>query len=313
MTYITNNFPTSIQTGTDPVEGDAVATFDHAGLESFQNDSIKALKTKVGADSSADTTSFDYKLSEITGSDKAVGKSAAQTLLNKILTTPTIASFINALHTHLDSTGGGTLSAAAIASGTIGTARLGSGSATSSTYLSGDQTWKTITAGSTATTVLPSPVSPAGSGVIEQGLSTFTTMNIGRINIHDTVIVNKVWVNISSYASSGTFKIGLWSSDGTTQILTGTSGTVSGNALTAVTLGSPITVAAGQYYFGAVGVSGSFAVGCFDTASDTYGTRSGKPTLEGTYTVTSGTIPSTLTLASVTQNQAHTPRPVFDN
>lgn len=52
---------------------------------------------------------------------------ATQTLTNKTLTTPTIGSFVNATHTHQDAAGGGTLSAAAIASGTLAVARGGTG------------------------------------------------------------------------------------------------------------------------------------------------------------------------------------------
>lgn len=92
MTYITNDYPTNIQTAVDPTATDQVATFDHAGLEKFQNDSIDALKTKVGVDSSAVTSSHDYKLSEVVSGDKSAGKTATQTLTNKTLTAPKIAT-----------------------------------------------------------------------------------------------------------------------------------------------------------------------------------------------------------------------------
>ena len=49
---------------------------------------VQAIKVKVGIDSSAVTTTHDYKLSEVT--DKAVGKTATQTLTNKTLTSPVI-------------------------------------------------------------------------------------------------------------------------------------------------------------------------------------------------------------------------------
>lgn len=51
---------------------------------------VTALKTKVGVDGSAVTTTHDYKLGEITSTDKAVGKTATQTLTNKTLTSPKI-------------------------------------------------------------------------------------------------------------------------------------------------------------------------------------------------------------------------------
>jgi hypothetical protein len=92
MVYTQNDFPTSIQDPVIPTANDEVASFDHAGLEEFQNESIKALKDKVGADGSAVTTSHDYKLSEITSTDKAVGETAVQIIENKTLTTPRIAN-----------------------------------------------------------------------------------------------------------------------------------------------------------------------------------------------------------------------------
>ena len=70
-------FPTSLTSAVDGVT-DVLAAH------------INALETKVGIDASAVTTSHDYKLNEITGSDEAVGKSATQTLTNKTLTSPVI-------------------------------------------------------------------------------------------------------------------------------------------------------------------------------------------------------------------------------
>lgn len=49
-----------------------------------------AIKTLLGIIGSAVNGTFYYLMSEITGSDKAVGKTAAQTLTNKTLTSPTI-------------------------------------------------------------------------------------------------------------------------------------------------------------------------------------------------------------------------------
>jgi hypothetical protein len=134
------NYPSSLDTLVNPVGTDQVATVDHALQHQNANAILTALEVKVGANSSAVTTSHDYKLSNVTGSDKAAPGT------NATLVTPTIASFVNATHTHQNAAGGGTLDAAAIASGTIATARLGSGSATSATFLRGDQTYATPTA-----------------------------------------------------------------------------------------------------------------------------------------------------------------------
>lgn len=81
----------------------------------------------------------------ITGSGSFV-KDTSPTIV-----TPTIASFLNATHTHQNAAGGGTLDASAIAAGTMAAARLGSGSASSSTVLLGDSSWAQISNAQIAT------------------------------------------------------------------------------------------------------------------------------------------------------------------
>lgn len=87
---MTIQFPTSLDTFTNPTATDQVAVVDHAGQHSNANDAIEALEAKVGANGSAVTTSHDYKLSGVIGTDKAVSKTGTETLTNKTLTSPTI-------------------------------------------------------------------------------------------------------------------------------------------------------------------------------------------------------------------------------
>jgi len=84
------NFPTSLDSLTNPIGTDSMSVVSHAGQHTNANDAIEALEAKVGADSSAVTTSHDYKLSGVTGSDKAVSKTGTETLTNKTLTSPQI-------------------------------------------------------------------------------------------------------------------------------------------------------------------------------------------------------------------------------
>lgn len=88
------NYPSSLDTFANPTSTDlmenASPALDHDVQHSNANDAIEALEAKVGADGSAVTTSHDYKLGEVTGTDKAVGKTASQTLTNKTLTSPVI-------------------------------------------------------------------------------------------------------------------------------------------------------------------------------------------------------------------------------
>ena len=88
------SYPTSLDTLTNPGTTDPLNSPSHAGQHSDANDILEALEAKVGIDASAVTTSHDYKLSEVTTTDKSVGKAATQTLTNKTLTAPKIGTSI---------------------------------------------------------------------------------------------------------------------------------------------------------------------------------------------------------------------------
>jgi hypothetical protein len=94
------NFPTNLDTLSNPTGGDLLenvtTALDHDQQHSNANDAIEALEAKVGKDSSAVTTSHDYKLSGVTGTDKAVSKTGSETLTNKTLTSPAINLSSNA-------------------------------------------------------------------------------------------------------------------------------------------------------------------------------------------------------------------------
>ncbi len=98
-------YPTTLDSFSNPIGTDkvnnAVSGLKHSTQHANANDAIEALEAKVGANSSAVTTSHDYKLSEVTGSDKAVSKTATQTLTNKTLTGATIDADLNTI-TNID-------------------------------------------------------------------------------------------------------------------------------------------------------------------------------------------------------------------
>lgn len=91
---MSTNFPGSLDTSTTVPAESASTPLSTNHVTAHQNiqDAIEAIEAKVGADSSAVTASHDYKLGEVTGSDKAVSKTASQTLTNKTLTSPVITS-----------------------------------------------------------------------------------------------------------------------------------------------------------------------------------------------------------------------------
>lgn len=71
------DFPTSLTSATDGVT-DVLAKH------------LNNVEAKIGIDSSAVNTSHDYKLSGVTGTDKAVSKTGTETLTNKTLTSPVL-------------------------------------------------------------------------------------------------------------------------------------------------------------------------------------------------------------------------------
>lgn len=88
---MTIDFPASgLDNFTNPANTDKLNNPSHSTQHANINDALEALEAKVGVNSSAVTTSHDYKLGEVTGTDKAVGKTATQTLTNKTLTSPTL-------------------------------------------------------------------------------------------------------------------------------------------------------------------------------------------------------------------------------
>lgn len=87
---MSTNFPTSIDTLTNPTSSDALTSPGHAAQHANANDAIEALEAKVGVNGSAVTTTHDYKLSGVTGSDKAASLTGTETLASKTLTTPVI-------------------------------------------------------------------------------------------------------------------------------------------------------------------------------------------------------------------------------
>lgn len=56
------NFPGSLDTLTNPTSGDSLNSPSHSAQHANVNDAVEALQAKVGVDSSAVTTSLDYKV-----------------------------------------------------------------------------------------------------------------------------------------------------------------------------------------------------------------------------------------------------------
>ena len=59
------NFPASLDTLTNPTSSDSLSSPSHSAQHANVNDAVEALQAKVGADSSAVTTSLDYRVGQL--------------------------------------------------------------------------------------------------------------------------------------------------------------------------------------------------------------------------------------------------------
>lgn len=84
------NFPTSLDTLTNPASNNTLDSPSHSGQHSDVNDAIEAIEAKVGADGSAVNTTHDFKLSGVSDGDYAASIDGTETLTNKTLTSPTL-------------------------------------------------------------------------------------------------------------------------------------------------------------------------------------------------------------------------------
>lgn len=84
------SFPGSQDNFTNPAANNFLNSPSHSAQHANANDAIEALEAKVGSDGSAVTTSHDYKLSGVTGTDKAASLTGTEVLTNKTLTSPTV-------------------------------------------------------------------------------------------------------------------------------------------------------------------------------------------------------------------------------
>lgn len=165
--------------------------------------------------------------------------------------------------------------------------------------------------GSTALSLIPQSAavlfSNTGSGdfIAGQGIAGATTMYVGRIEVPQAITVNSISILVNGVTTTGTVKVGIYSETGASLLISATTASISAASVVTTTLGSPVILPAGIYYSAIVPVSTADLVPYFWKTKN-YGSSggffsiSGKPIYEGIVTVTSGTLPSTITPASIT-------------
>lgn len=77
------NYPTSLDSLTNPLSTDTLASPSHSGQHADANDAIEALQAKVGINSSAVTTSHDYRIAQLEAAPAGIttGKAIAMALV----------------------------------------------------------------------------------------------------------------------------------------------------------------------------------------------------------------------------------------
>lgn len=177
--------------------------------------------------------------------------------------------------------------------------------------------------GATCLTIIPTsvlPVEPSNADAVKGNTpANNTTGYVGQVNFPYGITVNKITHRLTGSQAGANFKVGLYSEDGQTQILNAT--IPSDNALETVTLGSPVSVPAGIYYWCVVSDQASpthqFTVWATDNAASPiasiYKDVTSEPVLEGSITVTASTLPTTFTPSSITAANARTIMLRLDN
>lgn len=169
-----------------------------AGTAGTKSVPVSELATKMGVSSGGvGTSTTGQVLTNSSGavagrsapSGSLVGTTDTQIITNKTFPEPRIDSFNSAPHTHTSAAGGGTLTAAAIASGTLGTARLGSGAASAGTYLRGDQAWA-VPDGSVSGVfnVMSATYGAVGDGSHDD-TSAFQTAAMAAVSAHGKLLI----------------------------------------------------------------------------------------------------------------------------
>lgn len=318
---MSTNFPTSLDSFTNPTPTQQVsAATVHSSQHANANDSIAALEAKVGVNSSAVTTSHDYKLSAVTGSAKALTNNQ-----------PTITDFTNSTHTHQAASSGGLLTEAAlslsgsnttndVSSSKHGFAPQGDGSTSKFLNANGAYSTPSVT-GVTVTTVRPLVPGwmPTGGGnplVSGPSLNVNTTAYVGLVTFPHNITANAITLDVQGFTTSGTMKVALYSEDGATRLFNVTSSTISGTGVLTIALSS-VSITAGNYYLLVVSVSTldivMYGWNTNGTGASVFGNVTTKKVWEGTLTVSAGTPPSTITPTSITWAANSTVVSRFDN
>lgn len=234
--------------------------------------------------------------------DTLVGRATTDTLTNKTfdangtgnsLSNVDVADLANGIDGELitwDAAGAPTT----VATGTSGQVLTSNGAGAAPTF-------QDAAGASTALTLIPQPV---GGGVNTAALqvTSNTTAYFGMIFVPFEITVNKLSMStVGTFTTASTFDIAIYSEDGQTKHIDITTASLNATNTIFTTSVSAVTLSPGNYYVGVVANGGTVDLGISvwqntttdDLAGD-LGTVTSEPVLQGTKTVTAGTLPATI-------------------
>lgn len=345
------NFPTSLDTLTTGIgtTGQPLSNPNHITQHNNESLAIQALEAKVGVNSSAVTTSHDYKLSGVISSDKAASKTGTETLTNKTIVggSNTISGITETMQSTSDITtldvtstkhgyapkspadatkflnGATTPAYALVKDSDLSTSDVTTNDVTTSKhgfvlkapndvlkFFRGDATWSVLPSAPSTVSIVPYP---AEAGITQSTFNnnTNTTGAVFAFSLLYGMTVNKLSINVTAVGTTGTLKIGIFSQDGQTQYISITTASISGAGIVTTSV-SAVALLAGVYYCVVIPVS-TAAVTLTTWSPGALTGVTGKPTLSGIYTVTASTMPSTLTIANISPSGSNGAVIRFDN
>lgn len=156
----------------------------------------------------------------------------------------------------------------------------------------------------TAVTLVPTPLfwSAAAQSYVNGQLSgANTVLQLGQVHVPFQITANKITFALQTAGTTEVAYLGMWTEDGQTRLFSVTTPAMAASPVT--TTLSSVVITPGIYYIGYILSAGSVDARSYNTsatgASDLRAVTS-EPITEGTYTVTANTIPSTVTIASIT-------------
>lgn len=188
---------------------------------------------------------------------------------------------------------------------------------TSGNVMTSDGTnWTSAAAsGATCVTVMPEsaihPHQNSAPSLVSTG--TNTTMNVGQVIIPFKITANKISIDcISNGGTTGTLDLTMYSEDGQTQIFSVTTASIdAATNVTVTTALSSVVINPGIYYIAVNPNSTANLYTYYFTSTNTVygagglaiglpGNVTSEPIMTGTYTITAGTPPATITPGSIT-------------